>query len=96
MTTEFFKQLHSLKTPTENGLVKISNKKKGSTKMQAQKENIKIMLEQDYIKVVKILLEHEQDNGAEFINNLTINEVIDEFLNDDTNTTIFSINKYIK
>ncbi|GBD62429.1 hypothetical protein TEH11_2112 [Tetragenococcus halophilus subsp. halophilus] len=64
--------------------------------MQAQKENIKIMLEQDYIKVVKILLEHEQDNGAEFINNLTINEVIDEFLNDDTNTTIFSINKYIK
>ncbi|MDN6745114.1 MAG: hypothetical protein L0L65_09915 [Tetragenococcus halophilus] len=64
--------------------------------MQAQKENIKIMLEQDYIKVVKILLEHEQDNGAEFINNLTVNEVIEEFLNDDTNTTIFSINKYIK
>ncbi|MDN6196318.1 MAG: hypothetical protein L0L22_16560 [Staphylococcus equorum] len=64
--------------------------------MQTQKENIKTILEQDYMKVVKILLEHEQDNGAEFINNLTVNEVIEEFLNDDTNTTIFSINKYIK
>ncbi|MCO8296255.1 hypothetical protein [Tetragenococcus halophilus] len=64
--------------------------------MQTQKENIKTILEQDYMKVVKILLEHEQDNGAEFINNLTVNEVIDDFLNDDTNTTIFSINKYIK
>lgn len=57
--------------------------------------NVKQLLDQDYEGTIKELIEYELENGAILEDNLSINEVVEQFMASGF-STIFDLKHYFK
>lgn len=59
-------------------------------------KKINKLLEKDYRGVLRALLQHEINNGAELVTGYTVESAVDDFMNSSNFTTLFDLKHYLK